>query len=605
MCGIIGYVGRSDATGILIKGLKGLEYRGYDSGGIGVLNGGDLRVVKAAGEIRNLEEKLRGYEIRGSLGIGHTRWATHGAANETNAHPQVSAHFAVVHNGIIENYREIRESLILNGASFESDTDTEVIPKLLELNYNGDAEEAIRKTLPLLKGSYALGILCTDDANTLYCAKNGSPLIIGVGDGENYISSDINPLLGKTNRAVYLEDGETARITAEEIRVFGKNFEPVKKEIKSVELPDSSADKGGFEHFMLKEIYEQPDAVRATLGSVTNGESIDFKGFPFTDEEIRALSRIYIVGCGSAYHVGLMAKYAFEKIAGIPCFAEYAGEFRYENPVLGADCLVVIISQSGETADSLAALKQAREQGARTISIVNVAESSIAKMSEYSLLTKAGPEIAVATTKAFSCQAAMLNMLCLSVALRRGACSSVFAEIALNMSLLLPKKMERILNDTEKIKELAKQIKDTDKCFFLGRNADYAAALEGALKLKEISYIDCVGCPASELKHGTISLIENGTVCFGIISNSRLLPKTVSNLQEVISRGADVTVFAPESLAQSLGRFNTVITYPDSIPFLTPSLEIVPLQLLAYYTAKEKGLPIDKPRNLAKSVTVE
>ena len=284
MCGIIGYVGRSDATGILIKGLKGLEYRGYDSGGIGVLNGGDLRVVKAAGEIRNLEEKLRGYEIRGSLGIGHTRWATHGAANETNAHPQVSAHFAVVHNGIIENYREIRESLILNGASFESDTDTEVIPKLLELNYNGDAEEAIRKTLPLLKGSYALGILCTDDTNTLYCAKNGSPLIIGVGDGENYISSDINPLLGKTNRAVYLEDGETARITAEEIRVFGKNFEPVKKEIKSVELPDSSADKGGFEHFMLKEIYEQPDAVRATLGSVTNGESIDFKGFPFTDE---------------------------------------------------------------------------------------------------------------------------------------------------------------------------------------------------------------------------------------------------------------------------------------------------------------------------------
>lgn len=605
MCGIIGYVGRSDATGILIKGLKGLEYRGYDSGGIGVLNGGDLRVVKAAGEIRNLEEKLRGYEIRGSLGIGHTRWATHGAANETNAHPQVSAHFAVVHNGIIENYREIRESLILNGASFESDTDTEVIPKLLELNYNGDAEEAIRKTLPLLKGSYALGILCTDDANTLYCAKNGSPLIIGVGDGENYISSDINPLLGKTNRAVYLEDGETARITAEEIRVFGKNFKPVKKEIKSVELPDSSADKGGFEHFMLKEIYEQPDAVRATLSSVTNGESIDFKGFPFTDEEIRALSRIYIVGCGSAYHVGLMAKYAFEKIAGIPCFAEYAGEFRYENPVLGADCLVVIISQSGETADSLAALKQAREQGARTISIVNVAESSIAKMSEYSLLTKAGPEIAVATTKAFSCQAAMLNMLCLSIALRRGACSSVFAEIALNMSLLLPKKMERILNDTKKIKKLAKQIKDTDKCFFLGRNADYAAALEGALKLKEISYIDCVGCPASELKHGTISLIENGTVCFGIISNSRLLPKTVSNLQEVISRGADVTVFAPESLAQSLGRFNTVITYPDSIPFLTPSLEIVPLQLLAYYTAKEKGLPIDKPRNLAKSVTVE
>lgn len=605
MCGIIGYIGRSEATGILIKGLKGLEYRGYDSGGIGVLNGGRLTVVKAAGEIKNLEEKLSARSVPGNLGIGHTRWATHGAANETNAHPQVSAHFAVVHNGIIENYREIKESLILSGFTFDSDTDTEVIPKLLELNYSGNVEDALKKTLPLLKGSYALGVICTNEPHTLYCAKNGSPLIIGAGSGENYISSDINPLLDRTNRAVYLDDGETARITADEITVFGKNFEPVKKEIKSVELPDSSADKGKYAHFMLKEIYEQPAAVAATLGSVTNGESMNFKNFPFTNEEIRKLDRIYIVGCGSAYHVGLMAKYAFEKIGKIPCFAEYAGEFRYENPVLGSNCLVVIISQSGETADSLAALKQAREQGARTISIVNVAESSIAKMSEYSLLTKAGPEIAVATTKAFSCQAAMLNMLCVYIALRRGGCSSVFGEIALNMSLLLPKKIERILKDTEKIKETARRIKDTDKCFFLGRNADYAAALEGALKLKEISYIDCVGCPASELKHGTISLIEEGTVCFGIISNSRLLPKTVSNLQEVISRGADVIVFAPESLEKELSRFSTVITYPDSIPFLTPSLEIVPLQLLAYYTAKEKDLPIDKPRNLAKSVTVE
>lgn len=605
MCGIIGYIGRSEATGILIKGLKGLEYRGYDSGGIGVLNGGRLTVVKAAGEIKNLEKKLSARSVPGNLGIGHTRWATHGAANETNAHPQVSAHFAVVHNGIIENYREIKESLILSGFTFDSDTDTEVIPKLLELNYSGNTEDALKKTLPLLKGSYALGVICTDDPTTLYCAKNGSPLIIGVGNGENYISSDINPLLGRTNRAVYLDDGETARITADEITVFGKNFEPVKKEIRSVELENSSADKGEYEHFMLKEIYEQPAAVAATLASVTNGESVDFKNFPFTDEEIQKLDRIYIVGCGSAYHVGLMAKYSFEKIAKIPCFAEYAGEFRYENPVLGSNCLVVIISQSGETADSLAALKQAREQGARTISIVNAAESSIAKMSEYSLLTKAGPEIAVATTKAFSCQAAMLNMLCIYIALRRGGCSSVFGEIALNMSLLLPKKIERILNDTKKIKETARRIKDTDKCFFLGRNADYAAALEGALKLKEISYIDCVGCPASELKHGTISLIEEGTVCFGIISNSRLLPKTVSNLQEVISRGANVIVFAPESLEKELCRFSTVITYPDSIPFLTPSLEIVPLQLLAYYTAKEKDLPIDKPRNLAKSVTVE
>ena len=605
MCGIIGYIGRSEATGILIKGLKGLEYRGYDSGGIGVLNGGKLKVVKAAGEIKNLEEKLRDISVPGCLGIGHTRWATHGAANEINAHPQVSAHFAVVHNGIIENYREIRESLIMSGFVFESETDTEVIPKLLELNYSGNVEEALKKTLPLLKGSYALGIICTDESNTLYCAKKGSPLIIGCGSGENYIASDINPLLGKTNRAIYLDDGETARITADEITVFGKDFEPVKKEIKEVKLRESAADKGGYSHFMLKEIYEQPSAVAATLRSVTDGENIEFKDFPFTDEQINELSRIYLVGCGSAYHVGLMAKYAFEKIAKIPCFAEYAGEFRYQSPVLGPDCLVVIISQSGETADSLAALKQAREQGAKTISIVNVPESSIAKMSEYSLITKAGPEIAVATTKAFSCQAAMLNVLCLYIALHRGQCSTVFGEIALNMSLQLPKKMDRILSNTDKIKDLACKIKNTDRCFFLGRNADYAAALEGALKLKEVSYIDCVGCPASELKHGTISLIENGTVCFGIISNSRILPKTVSNLQEVVTRGAEVAVFAPESLEKSLDKFSCVITYPDSIPLLNPSLEILPLQLLAYYTAKEKDLPIDKPRNLAKSVTVE
>ncbi len=605
MCGIIGYIGRSEATGILIKGLKGLEYRGYDSGGIGVLNNDKITVVKAAGEIKNLEKKLLSMDVHGNLGIGHTRWATHGAANETNAHPHVSKHFAVVHNGIIENYREIRESLEMSGFSFESETDTEVIPKLLELNYTGSVEEAIKKTLPLLKGSYALGIVCSESPDTLYCAKNGSPLIIGVGDDENYISSDINPLLGKTNRAIYLDDGETASITAEEITVYGRNFEPVQKEIKSVQLPKSSADKGEFEHFMLKEIYEQPQAVADTINSVSNGESIVFKDFPFTDEEIKNLNRVYIVGCGSAYHVGLMAKYAFEEIAKIPCFAEYAGEFRYEHPALGEDCLVVIISQSGETADSLAALKQAHEHGAKTISIVNVAESSIAKMSQYSLLTKAGPEIAVATTKAFSCQAAMLNMLCIYIALRRGACTSVYGEIALNMSLLLSKKIERILSNTQKIETLAKHIKDAGKCFFLGRNADYAAALEGALKLKEISYIDCSGCPASELKHGTISLIESGTVCFGIISNERLLPKTVSNLEEVISRGADVTVFAPESLEKELTKFSTVITYPDSIPLLTPSIEIVPLQLLAYYTAKEKGLPIDKPRNLAKSVTVE
>lgn len=605
MCGIIGYIGKSEATGILIKGLKGLEYRGYDSGGIAVLHNDKLEVIKAKGEIKHLEAKLKKNEPAGKIGIGHTRWATHGKANETNAHPHCSKHFAVVHNGIIENYKEIKESLILSGVAFESETDTEVIPKLLELNYSGDVLDAIRKTVKLLDGSYALGIICTNDESTLYCTKKGSPLIIGAGEKENFIASDINPLLNYTKRAVYLEDGETAKITKNSITVFDSNYREIQKEVKKIELNKSAASKGDFEHFMLKEIYEEPEVVRETINSVTSNGDVVLKDIPFTNEDLKAISRIYIVGCGSAYHVGLIAKYNFEKIAKIPTFAEYAGEFRYADPVIDENCLVIIMSQSGETADSLAALKQAREMGAKTISIVNVPESSIAKMSHYNMLTKAGAEIAVATTKAFSCQLAMLNMLCLYIARERNACTEVFSEIAVNMSALLPKKIERVLQKNEELKALAKEIKDMDKCFFLGRNVDYGVSLEGALKLKEISYIDCVGYPASELKHGTISLIEKGTVCFGLISNKDLLPKTVSNLIEVIARGARVIVFAPEGLKNDLQQFETVITYPDSIPFLTPFIEIIPLQLLAYYVADENGLPIDKPRNLAKSVTVE
>lgn len=605
MCGIIGYIGKSEATGILIKGLKGLEYRGYDSGGIAVLHNDKLEVIKAKGEIKHLEAKLKKNEPAGKIGIGHTRWATHGKANETNAHPHCSKHFAVVHNGIIENYKEIKESLILSGVAFESETDTEVIPKLLELNYSGDVLDAIRKTVKLLDGSYALGIICTDDESTLYCTKKGSPLIIGAGEKENFIASDINPLLNYTKRAVYLEDGETAKITENSITVLDSNYREIQKEVKKIELNKSAASKGDFEHFMLKEIYEEPEVVRETINSVTLNGDVVLKDIPFTNEDLKAISRIYIVGCGSAYHVGLIAKYNFEKIAKIPTFAEYAGEFRYADPVIDENCLVIIMSQSGETADSLAALKQAREMGAKTISIVNVPESSIAKMSHYNMLTKAGAEIAVATTKAFSCQLAMLNMLCLYIARERNACTEVFSEIAVNMSALLPKKIERVLQKNEELKALAKEIKDMDKCFFLGRNVDYGVSLEGALKLKEISYIDCVGYPASELKHGTISLIEKGTVCFGLISNKDLLPKTVSNLIEVIARGARVIVFAPEGLKNDLQQFETVITYPDSIPFLTPFIEIIPLQLLAYYVADENGLPIDKPRNLAKSVTVE
>ncbi len=605
MCGIIGYIGKSDATGILIKGLKDLEYRGYDSGGIAVLNKNRLNIVKAKGEIRCLEEKLGKNSVSGSPGIGHTRWATHGKANEINAHPHCSKHFAVVHNGIIENYKEIKESLSMNGITFESETDTEVIPKLLELNYNGDVLHAIKKTVKLLEGSYALGILCTDNEQSFYCTKKGSPLIIGVGEDENFIASDVNPLLHYTKKAIYLEDGETAEITADKITVFNSSFSKIEKEIKTIQLDKSSADKGSFEHFMLKEIYEEPAVVKNSLNAVTDDGEVVFSDMPFSADDFRQLNRVYIVGCGSAYHVGLIAKYNFEKVAKVPAFAEYAGEFRYADAVIDENCLVIIISQSGETADSLAALKQAKEMGAKTISIVNVPESSIAKMSHYNILTLAGAEVAVATTKAFSCQLCVLNMLCLYIARQRNACTEVFSEIAVNMSCLLPKKIEKMLLKTEELKRLAKEMKDIEKCFFLGRNVDFGVSLEGALKLKEISYIDCAGYPASELKHGTISLIEKGTVCFGLISNNELLPKTVSNLTEVTARGAKVIVFAPESLAENLAQFETVITFPDSIPFLTPSIEVIPLQLLAYYVAYERNLPIDKPRNLAKSVTVE
>lgn len=605
MCGIIGYIGKSEATGILIQGLKDLEYRGYDSGGIAVLDKNKLSVAKAKGEIRNLEKKLNGCVIRGSLGIGHTRWATHGKANESNAHPHCSKHFAVVHNGIIENYKDIRESLAMNGITFESETDTEVIPKLLELNYNGDVLDAIRKTVKLLEGSYALGIICTDNQNEFYCTKKGSPLIIGLGEGESFIASDVNPLLHYTNRAVYLEDGETAKVSADEIQVYGKGFNEINKEVKTIALNKNAADKGEFKHFMMKEIHEEPAVVRESLNAVINDGEPFFKDMPFTDDVFKALNRIYIVGCGSAYHVGLIAKYNFEKIAKIPAFAEYAGEFRYADPVIDKNCLVIIISQSGETADSLAALKQAKEMGAKTISIVNVPESTIANMSDYNILTLAGAEVAVATTKAFSCQLAVLNTLCLYVAGKRNACTEVFSEIAVNMSQLLPKKMEKIIARSDELHQLARGLKDITRCFFLGRNVDFGVSLEGALKLKEISYIDCVGYPASELKHGTISLIEKDTVCIGLISNRDLLAKTVSNLIEVAARGARVIVLAPESLKGDLEQFETVISYPDSIPFLTPSIEVVPLQLLAYYVADEKGLPIDKPRNLAKSVTVE
>ena len=611
MCGIVGYVGAQQAAPILLDGLRRLEYRGYDSAGMAVCGPEGLRVCKTKGRLQALAELTEeGRAVPGTLGVGHTRWATHGEPNDINAHPQVSENglFAVVHNGIIENYALLRAQLTKKGYTFRSQTDTEVVAQLLAYYYaaSHDLFEAVNSMLSAVEGAYALGIVCADAPDRLIAARKDAPLLLGCGNGENFLASDVTALLRHTRDIVYMDDGELAVITAGGIRIYDERRRPIEKEHQHIDWDVDAAEKGGYDHFMLKEIYEQPAAIaRAITGRVQNGRVV-LSDLTMTDREIRELGRICIVACGSSYHVGMVGKYSLERLLRRPVEVSLASEFRYSDPIVGPGDLVIVISQSGETLDSMAALREARKRGARILSIVNVVGSSIARESHDVLYTWAGPEIAVATTKAYSTQMVVLNLLGLYFGDVLGTVDLDTYTAMVRGIEALPAQMERLLADTEDIRAAARELAGHDQIFFIGRNLDYALSLEGSLKLKEISYIHSEAYAAGELKHGTISLIEEGTPVIAAATYMPLFDKAMSNVVEVQARGAQVLALTTDAgAAQMHSRVERVLTVPETETMLLPQLGVVPLQLLAYYIALERGCDIDKPRNLAKSVTVE
>ena len=611
MCGIVGYVGAQQAAPILLDGLRRLEYRGYDSAGMAVCGPEGLRVCKTKGRLQALAELTEeGRAVPGTLGVGHTRWATHGEPNDINAHPQVSENglFAVVHNGIIENYALLRAQLTKKGYTFRSQTDTEVVAQLLAYYYaaSHDLFEAVNSMLSAVEGAYALGIVCADAPDRLIAARKDAPLLLGCGNGENFLASDVTALLRHTRDIVYMDDGELAVITAGGIRIYDERRRPIEKEHQHIDWDVDAAEKGGYDHFMLKEIHEQPAAIaRAITGRVQNGR-VMLSDLTMTDREIRELGRICIVACGSSYHVGMVGKYSLERLLRRPVEVSLASEFRYSDPIVGPGDLVIVISQSGETLDSMAALREARKRGARILSIVNVVGSSIARESHDVLYTWAGPEIAVATTKAYSTQMVVLNLLGLYFGDVLGTVDLDTYTAMVRGIEALPAQMERLLADTEDIRAAARELAGHDQIFFIGRNLDYALSLEGSLKLKEISYIHSEAYAAGELKHGTISLIEEGTPVIAAATYMPLFDKAMSNVVEVQARGAQVLALTTDAgAAQMHSRVERVLTVPETETMLLPQLGVVPLQLLAYYIALERGCDIDKPRNLAKSVTVE
>lgn len=611
MCGIVGYVGAQQAAPILLDGLRRLEYRGYDSAGMAVCGPEGLRVCKTKGRLQALAELTEeGRAVPGTLGVGHTRWATHGEPNDINAHPQVSENglFAVVHNGIIENYALLRAQLTKKGYTFRSQTDTEVVAQLLAYYYaaSHDLFEAVNSMLSAVEGAYALGIVCADAPDRLIAARKDAPLLLGCGDGENFLASDVTALLRHTRDIVYMDDGELAVITAGGIRIYDERRRPIEKEHQHIDWDVDAAEKGGYDHFMLKEIHEQPAAIaRAITGRIQNGRVV-LSDLTMTDREIRELGRICIVACGSSYHVGMVGKYSLERLLRRPVEVSLASEFRYSDPIVGPGDLVIVISQSGETLDSMAALREARKRGARILSIVNVVGSSIARESHDVLYTWAGPEIAVATTKAYSTQMVVLNLLGLYFGNVLGTVDLDTYTSMVRGIEALPAQMERLLADTEDIRAAARELAGHDQIFFIGRNLDYALSLEGSLKLKEISYIHSEAYAAGELKHGTISLIEEGTPVIAAATYMPLFDKAMSNVVEVQARGAQVLALTTDAgAAQMHSRVERVLTVPETETMLLPQLGVVPLQLLAYYIALERGCDIDKPRNLAKSVTVE
>ena len=608
MCGIVGYTGSQAAAPILLDGLKKLEYRGYDSAGIAVLDDNLIAVSKVTGRIANLCERTAdGKNCPGTVGIGHTRWATHGAPTDTNAHPHMSndGKFAVVHNGIIENYIALREELIQKGYRFESQTDTEVIVHLIEMYYIGDLKKAVIKTSARLQGSYALGVVCTDEPEKVYVAREASPLILGVGVGENYFASDVTALVSYTRNAIYMDDGEFAEITPDSITVFNPAGQPTHKKISRITWDIQSAEKGGYEHFMLKEIIEQPRAVKATIAPRIKDGEIILDETELTADYLESINKIVITACGSAYYAGCAGKYAIEKLCRIPVQVELASELRYSDPLIDEHTLLIVLSQSGETADTIAAMKECKNRGAKTLAVVNVVGSTIANTADYTLYTWAGPEIAVATTKGYTTQVSVLYLFALYAAKKMNRIDDELYNTLLAALKTLPKKIQEALDMNSAIPTLAKKYHGADSMFFIGRNTDYAVALEGALKMKEISYIHAESYAAGELKHGTIALIEEHQPVIAMCCNESIMEKTMSNIVEVKARGAEVLAVTFKDNQKIVSLADDMIYVPKIETIFTAAVEIVPLQLLAYYVAKENGCDIDKPKNLAKSVTVE
>lgn len=608
MCGIVGYIGKNQAAPILLDGLSKLEYRGYDSAGIAVFNNNEIEVAKAKGRLAVLSEKTNsGNKVKGTMGIGHTRWATHGEPSDINSHPHLSmsGRFAVVHNGIIENYISLKKKLIDKGFEFISETDTEVIAHLFEYYYTGDILDTMVKVINRVEGSYALGVLCSDYPDSFIAVRKSSPLIVGIGEGENFIASDVTAILKHTRNIYRLEDNEIVVLKRNSVTVYNKDKEEIKKEMFTVDWDVSAAEKGGYEHFMMKEIEEQPKAIRDTINPRIKDGKIVLDDISLTTEDIKNINKIYIVACGSAYHVGVVGKYVIEKLCRIPVEVQVASEFRYCDPIINKNDLVIVISQSGETADTLAALKEAKNHGARILSIVNVVGSAIANASDDVIYTWAGPEIAVATTKAYSTQLTVIYLIAGYMAEKLGMFTSGEYSQFINGLQSIPDKVAEILKSKEEVQYLASKFFNCHSIFFIGRNLDYAVSLEGSLKLKEISYIHSEAYAAGELKHGTISLIEDGTLVIALATGQELFDKTVSNVKEVKARGAVVMGVTTDKHDKMEEVADYTVKIPDINEVLLPSLSVIPLQLFGYYVASLKGCDIDKPRNLAKSVTVE
>ena len=612
MCGIVGYIGNEQAAPILLDGLSKLEYRGYDSAGIAVRNGEtETKVIKAKGRLKVLAEKTNnGTAVPGTCGIGHTRWATHGEPSENNAHPHMSddGNVVAVHNGIIENYQELKNKLLRKGYTFYSETDTEVAVKLIDYyykKYEGTPVDAINHSLVRIRGSYALAVMFKDYPEEIYVARKDSPMILGVGDGESFIASDVPAILKYTRNVYYIGNLEMAKVSKDGIIFYNLDGEEIQKEMKTVEWDAEAAEKAGFEHFMMKEIHEQPRAVKDTLNSVLKEGKFDLTDIGLSEEDIRRTSQIYIVACGSAYHVGMVAQYVIEDLVKIPVRVELASEFRYRKPILDPNGLVIIISQSGETADSLAALRETKAQGIRTLGIVNVVGSSIAREADKVFYTLAGPEISVATTKAYSTQLMASYILAIQFAKVKNTITEEQYENYIAELQAIPEKIEKIIEDKERIQWFAAKQANAKDAFFVGRGIDYAICMEGSLKMKEISYVHSEAYAAGELKHGTISLIEDGTLVIGVLTQPELYEKTISNMVECKSRGAylmGLTTYGNYSIEDTA---DFVVYIPKTDEHFEASLAVIPLQLMGYYVSVAKGLDVDKPRNLAKSVTVE